>query len=118
MAKVPSSSVNAATKPANSGLNGPTESSAGIDQDDSSNTLYSYAWIGIIGYAIMTIIYNAYRIRMGAIDEFGPVIHEFDPYFNYRATEVSSGLHCCRHTSCLSEIRLFYRKFHVRVVSL
>jgi dolichyl-diphosphooligosaccharide--protein glycosyltransferase len=34
------------------------------------------------------IVYNAYRIRMGAIDEFGPVIHEFDPYFNYRATEV------------------------------
>ena len=24
---------------------------------------------------------------MGAIEEFGPVIHEFDPYFNYRATE-------------------------------
>jgi dolichyl-diphosphooligosaccharide--protein glycosyltransferase len=23
---------------------------------------------------------------MGAIDEYGPIIHEFDPYFNYRAT--------------------------------
>ena len=29
----------------------------------------------------------AYRIRLQAIEEFGPVIHEFDPWFNYRATE-------------------------------
>jgi dolichyl-diphosphooligosaccharide---protein glycosyltransferase len=29
----------------------------------------------------------AYHIRMYAIVEFGRVIHEFDPYFNYRATE-------------------------------
>jgi hypothetical protein len=34
------------------------------------------------------IVKSAYRIRMVAIDEFGPVIHEFDPYFNFRATEV------------------------------
>eukprot|EP00536_Pseudo-nitzschia_multiseries_P007650 jgi/Psemu1/240422/estExt_Genewise1.C_1820012 len=33
------------------------------------------------------IIYYSYRIRMSAIDEYGPVIHEFDPYFNFRATE-------------------------------
>jgi hypothetical protein len=54
----------------------------------SSSSLYSWAWVGMIGYVMSLIIYNAYRIRMGAIDEFGPVIHEFDPYFNYRATEV------------------------------
>jgi hypothetical protein len=34
------------------------------------------------------IVKSAYRIRMVAIDDFGPVIHEFDPYFNFRATEV------------------------------
>ena len=31
---------------------------------------------------------NAYEIRLFAIKEYGRVIHEFDPYFNYRATEV------------------------------
>mmetsp|Transcript_83110 Transcript_83110/g.209498 ORF Transcript_83110/g.209498 Transcript_83110/m.209498 type:complete len:830 (+) Transcript_83110:57-2546(+) len=30
---------------------------------------------------------RAYRIRMHAINTFGYVIHEFDPWFNYRATE-------------------------------
>lgn len=29
----------------------------------------------------------AYDIRLYAIKEYGRVIHEFDPYFNYRATE-------------------------------
>jgi dolichyl-diphosphooligosaccharide--protein glycosyltransferase len=29
----------------------------------------------------------AYEIRLYAINEYGRVIHEFDPYFNYRATE-------------------------------
>lgn len=33
---------------------------------------------------------EAYRIRLYAIEEFGRVIHEFDPYFNYRAAEVST----------------------------
>ena len=32
---------------------------------------------------------EAYNIRLYAINEFGRVIHEFDPYFNYRAAEVS-----------------------------
>mmetsp|Transcript_13328 Transcript_13328/g.14297 ORF Transcript_13328/g.14297 Transcript_13328/m.14297 type:complete len:995 (-) Transcript_13328:351-3335(-) len=30
---------------------------------------------------------DAYNIRLYAINEYGRVIHEFDPYFNYRATE-------------------------------
>ena len=58
------------------------------DDDAPSSALYSYAWIGVVGYLMVLIVYNAYRIRMSAIDEYGPVIHEFDPYFNYRATEV------------------------------
>jgi dolichyl-diphosphooligosaccharide--protein glycosyltransferase len=45
-------------------------------------------WLGTAAYAVAVIAYTAYRIRMKAIDEYGPVIHEFDPYFNYRATEV------------------------------
>ncbi|CAJ1395127.1 unnamed protein product [Effrenium voratum] len=30
---------------------------------------------------------QAYEIRLWAIKDYGPVIHEFDPWFNYRATE-------------------------------
>ena len=32
---------------------------------------------------------EAFDIRLYAIKEYGLVIHEFDPYFNYRAAEVS-----------------------------
>jgi dolichyl-diphosphooligosaccharide--protein glycosyltransferase len=31
--------------------------------------------------------YAAYNIRLHAVNTFGRVIHEFDPYFNLRATE-------------------------------
>ena len=55
---------------------------------DDRNGLYGWAWIGVCGCVIARIIHSAYLIRMAAIDEYGPVIHEFDPYFNYRATEV------------------------------
>mmetsp|Transcript_17029 Transcript_17029/g.32223 ORF Transcript_17029/g.32223 Transcript_17029/m.32223 type:complete len:828 (+) Transcript_17029:233-2716(+) len=33
------------------------------------------------------ILHEAYDIRLEAIKEYGPIIHEFDPYFNFRATE-------------------------------
>ncbi|CUG28678.1 oligosaccharyl transferase-like protein, putative, partial [Bodo saltans] len=33
---------------------------------------------------------NAYRIRTHALTEYGMVIHEFDPWFNYRATQYLS----------------------------
>ena len=39
---------------------------------------------------IYRVSIEAYRIRLYAIEEFGRIIHEFDPYFNYRATEVSA----------------------------
>lgn len=32
-------------------------------------------------------LYAAYEIRLHSIREFGYIIHEFDPWFNYRATE-------------------------------
>ena len=54
----------------------------------AANGLYGWVWLGIAIYAIGSVISSAYEIRLGAIQEFGPVIHEFDPYFNYRATEV------------------------------
>jgi len=57
---------------------------------------------GIVGYVVILVaslyvillsqgfwqvIQKAYQIRMHAIETYGRVIHEFDPYFNYRATE-------------------------------
>lgn len=37
--------------------------------------------------AVIWFSYAAYKIRMYPIEDFGYIIHEFDPWFNYRATE-------------------------------
>ena len=46
----------------------------------------------IVGVPLLTLLYycciEAYHIRLYALKEYGLIIHEFDPYFNYRATEV------------------------------
>jgi len=64
------------------------------DSSNSTNTNTSTFEIicSLIYYALLTnilvyIIHLAYRIRLIALKEYGNVIHEFDPYFNYRATE-------------------------------
>jgi len=40
-----------------------------------------------LGNVLYFALTQAYTIRILAIEEYGRVIHEFDPYFNYRATE-------------------------------
>jgi len=57
------------------------------DNDDSASSFTSMCTFGIFIYAAYYAFDMAYRIRLGAIESFGTVIHEFDPYFNYRATE-------------------------------
>lgn len=57
--------------------------------DSNSKHLSQLVWIGFIIYVVYTASKIAYDIRMNAINDFGPIIHEFDPYFNWRATEVS-----------------------------
>eukprot|EP00571_Detonula_confervacea_P013550 CAMPEP_0172310290 /NCGR_PEP_ID=MMETSP1058-20130122/11401_1 /TAXON_ID=83371 /ORGANISM="Detonula confervacea, Strain CCMP 353" /LENGTH=957 /DNA_ID=CAMNT_0013023083 /DNA_START=116 /DNA_END=2989 /DNA_ORIENTATION=+ len=52
-----------------------------------SSDVINLVWIGAIVYGIGFFLQNAYAIRLQAIQEFGPVIHEFDPYFNWRATQ-------------------------------
>jgi dolichyl-diphosphooligosaccharide--protein glycosyltransferase len=37
--------------------------------------------------ALAFIVREAYRIRLYAITDYGRVIHEFDPWFNFRATQ-------------------------------
>lgn len=59
-----------------------------FEEASAEDIIYGLAWISVCAYSIYRIIFYSYRIRMSAIDEYGPVIHEFDPYFNYRATEV------------------------------
>jgi len=45
-------------------------------------------WIYLVFGKILTrILLESYNIRTHAITEYGPIIHEFDPYFNFRATE-------------------------------
>ncbi|KAL7478950.1 hypothetical protein ACHAW6_004702 [Cyclotella cf. meneghiniana] len=53
----------------------------------ASDYLFSLVWIGAALYGAAFFLQNAYNIRLQAIDEYGPVIHEFDPYFNWRATQ-------------------------------
>jgi dolichyl-diphosphooligosaccharide--protein glycosyltransferase len=53
-------------------------------------TLYSLlSGLYIVGclHVLYTACVAAYKIRLYAIEEYGRVIHEFDPYFNYRAAE-------------------------------
>lgn len=38
-------------------------------------------------YCLYFILWEAYDIRMHAVKNFGVEIHEFDPWFNFRATE-------------------------------
>ena len=64
------------------------------DSTSNSNGISSmwlkHAVLGVVLLqAMFRICVEAYAIRMYAVNEFGRVIHEFDPYFNYRATEVS-----------------------------
>ncbi|CAE7254951.1 STT3A, partial [Symbiodinium necroappetens] len=57
-----------------------------IDTDLGLGFVRSLGWLSVfllLGEAAR----RAYRIRLYAIQEYGPVIHEFDPWFNYRAAE-------------------------------
>merc|ERR1719399_2170840 len=44
------------------------------------------AWLGRLALMFF-ILREAYTIRLHAIKEYGRVIHEFDPWFNFRATQ-------------------------------
>ena len=65
-----------------------SSSSSSSNSSLSSDYLINLVWFGAVLYGIKHFLHQAYIIRMQAIEEFGPVIHEFDPYFNWRATQV------------------------------
>mmetsp|Transcript_41640 Transcript_41640/g.50670 ORF Transcript_41640/g.50670 Transcript_41640/m.50670 type:complete len:1014 (-) Transcript_41640:84-3125(-) len=64
-----------------------------------THQLYTLTYCGLILNVFIYIFFLAYRIRLNSIDEYGFIIHEFDPYFNYRATEYlyENGWHSFRH---------------------
>ena len=67
-------------------------------------SFYQVIYSTILIYMLYVAIQQAYTIRLRAIQDYGPVIHEFDPYFNYRATEVRSLLFsfiCFAYILCL-----------------
>lgn len=49
--------------------------------------LFAMIYACVLIRAWLLIVLEAYTIRLHAINEYGRIIHEFDPYFNYRATE-------------------------------
>ena len=61
----------------------------------ASDNLFNLVWLGAILYGIGYFLQQAYIIRLQAINEYGPVIHEFDPYFNWRATQVCFEIVVC-----------------------
>lgn len=57
-------------------------------KDDNSQQIISSVWLSFIGYVIFITVKTGYELRVFAIEEFGPIIHEFEPYFNLRTAEV------------------------------
>jgi dolichyl-diphosphooligosaccharide--protein glycosyltransferase len=46
--------------------------------------------LGLVAFQLVCVVvfaYVAYEIRLYPIKDYGMIIHEFDPWFNYRATE-------------------------------
>ena len=70
---------------------------AASSASSSSGSAFVSSAVGwsCVAYAAYAACRTAYQIRLGAIREYGPVIHEFDPYFNFRATEVSDEKQSC-----------------------
>ena len=57
----------------------PKATEAKESSPSATDDLFGWVWLGIAAYAIFSLTSIAYRIRMGAIEEFGAVIHEYDP---------------------------------------
>ncbi|KAH9597423.1 Oligosaccharyl transferase [Trypanosoma melophagium] len=55
-----------------------------------STKVLKYAYLCIFTAILLIGIWEAYSIRLYPIHIYGKIIHEFDPWFNYRATEYLS----------------------------
>mmetsp|Transcript_27009 Transcript_27009/g.62376 ORF Transcript_27009/g.62376 Transcript_27009/m.62376 type:complete len:866 (-) Transcript_27009:74-2671(-) len=52
-----------------------------------ARTVMTLPIIAAQGFLLLFFCLTAYRIRMKSVTDYGYIIHEFDPWFNYRATE-------------------------------
>jgi len=77
-----------ATKAPPASTNGGSVRSTSSEKKEDDGFLYRAVRNTVVAYLFYWCCATAYQIRLQAIEEFGPVIHEFDPYFNFRATEV------------------------------
>ena len=59
-----------------------------VDYNSLEPAIVNLTWLASCLVMSHYFVLMTYNIRLIAIREFGTVIHEFDPYFNYRATEV------------------------------
>lgn len=82
---------------------------ASTSSTNIQDSLMFWGWLGAYAYFAFVILRAAYSIRLGAIETYGRVIHEFDPYFNYRATEVRdlSVVRSCIHLICIVSLDFF-----------
>ena len=62
------------------------------------------AWWAAAAYIIFTASRWAFEFRLHSITNYGSVIHEFDPYFNFRATQYVYGIP--EETDCRLTLRL------------
>lgn len=88
------------SKSSNKNVSNKNETTTTVDSsaNDSSAFRKLVVW-SLIAYGAFVVCRSAYNIRLFSIREYGPVIHEFDPYFNYRASEVrekNGGIHPIR----------------------
>ncbi len=60
---------------------------ATASQKKLASTLYSIVFFCLRLATFGVALYMAYDIRMYAIKDFGRLVHEFDPWFNFRATQ-------------------------------
>lgn len=60
--------------------------------------VHAIGWLAAAA-GLMQAFREAYAFRLHAIAAYGPVIHEFDPYFNFRAAEhlAANGWHAFFH---------------------
>eukprot|EP00392_Amoebophrya_sp_AT5.2_P010845 g10912.t1 len=53
----------------------------------ASSIFFPFVFLPVVLALSLHVLWFAYDVRLFAIRKYGYVIHEFDPWFNYRATE-------------------------------
>jgi asparagine N-glycosylation enzyme membrane subunit Stt3 len=62
------------------------ERSKKVTSESSTTSSTSFGRYLVRFVIVMFALLSAYNIRLHALETYGNVIHEFDPWFNYRAT--------------------------------